>query len=74
MNADRIDYYANQVRGIPISDLARKLREVLRKSTDEAASEEREACAQIVEAPHWKPIVRGTLNQRACEIRSRGDK
>ena len=34
MKADRIDYYANQLRGIPMSDLGRKLREVLRDATN----------------------------------------
>ena len=43
MNADRIDYYANQLRGVPVSDLGRKLREVLRDATDEAKAEENEA-------------------------------
>ena len=43
MKADRIDYYANQLRGIPMSDLGRKLREVLRDATNEAKAEENEA-------------------------------
>ena len=36
------------------------------------AAAEREACAQIVEAPHWKPAVRQALAKRAAEIRARG--
>ena len=49
MNADRIEYYANQLRGIPMSDLGRKLREVLRDATNEAKAEENEACAKVCE-------------------------
>ena len=49
MNADRIDYYTNQLRGVPVSDLGRKLREVLRDATKEAKEEENEACAKFVE-------------------------
>ena len=49
MNADRIDYYTNQLRGVPVSDLGRKLREVLREATDESRAEENEACAMVCE-------------------------
>ena len=47
MNADRIDYYANLLRGVPIEDLGRKVREILRDATSEEASAEREACAKV---------------------------
>jgi hypothetical protein len=39
MTADRIDYYANQLRGIPVSDLGRKIREILREVAAEVAAE-----------------------------------
>ena len=41
MKADRIDYYANQLRGIPVADLGRKVREVLRDVWNEATTAER---------------------------------
>ena len=41
---------------------------------DKAAAAERDACAQIVEAPHWKAAVRQALTKRAAEIRARGEK
>ena len=37
-----------------------------------SAAAEREACARIVEAPHWKTIVRQAMAKRAAEIRARG--
>ena len=37
----------------------------------EAMAEEREACARIVEAPHWKTIVKHELVRRAELIRGR---
>lgn len=39
MKTDRIDFYANQLRGIPIADLGRKVREILRDATAEAELE-----------------------------------
>ena len=47
MNADRIDFYANQLRGVSVSDIGRKLREVLRDATNEAESFERKECAMV---------------------------
>lgn len=35
---------------------------------------DREACARIVEAPHWKQAVRAVLKERAAEIRAKGTK
>jgi hypothetical protein len=34
---------------------------------------ERERCAQIVGAPHWKQAVRAELSKRAGAIRALGD-
>ena len=49
MIIDRIEYYANPLRGSPMSALGRKLREVLRDATNEAKAEENEACAKTCE-------------------------
>lgn len=46
MNADRIDFYANQLRGVLIADLGRKMRDILREATTEAEQTERAECAQ----------------------------
>jgi len=35
MNADRIEFYSNQLRGVKISELGRKIRDVLRAAVDE---------------------------------------
>lgn len=35
MTADRIDYYANLLRGIPVAELGRKIKEILRDATNE---------------------------------------
>ena len=67
MKADRIDYYANQLRGIPMSDLGRKLREVLRDATNEAKAEENEACAKDAHE-FW---IRNTDTSPAEAIRAR---
>lgn len=37
------------------------------------AAHEREACALICEKPHWKIVARNALQERAAEIRARGD-
>jgi hypothetical protein len=47
---------------------------LIRREIETAVAAEREACAQIVEAPHWKPAVRAVLKQRATAIRARGEK
>lgn len=36
ITADRIDFYANQIRGVPVAELGRKMREVLRDVAAEA--------------------------------------
>lgn len=43
------------------------------EESDAAVVAERDACAKIVEAPHWKPAVRQVLAKRAAEIRARGE-
>lgn len=50
MNADRIDYYANQLRGIAMSDLGRKIREVLREAVAEAESVVKQNPAAVPDA------------------------
>lgn len=75
MNADRIDYYTNQLRGVPVSDLGRKLREVLRDATKEAKAEENEACAKVLQdnadACGEESIMRHILESQILSIRAR---
>lgn len=61
MNADRLEFYRNQVRGVPVRDLGRKLWEVLVAATEEAAHIERESNAADV----------ATLEQEARQVRAR---
>lgn len=42
MNADRIEWYKNQLRGIPVADIPLKVRSILMDATNEARREERE--------------------------------
>lgn len=42
MNADRIEWYANQLRGIPVADIPRTVRRILFEATNEVRRAERE--------------------------------
>ena len=77
MKADRIDYYANQLRGIPMSDLGRKLREVLRDATNEAKAEENEAiiaaanALENIASTSSSTRIRRVANEALTAIRAR---
>lgn len=76
MNADRLEHYRNQLRGVPIRDLGRKATEILMAATNEAEANEREACARLCD-PHAES---DDLTERAkgkawcaAAIRARGN-
>jgi len=53
--------------------VTREQEAIAREAWEIATLEERERCAKIVDAPHFKIVVRNALKQRAAEIRALGD-
>lgn len=47
MKVDRLDYYRNKLRGVPVADLGRAAWTILLDATTEAEADEREACAKL---------------------------
>lgn len=84
MNADRLEFFRNQLRGVPVADLGRMMWQVLMQATDEAERDEREACAKLCDMHAIEPmIIRQTKisdsprnvfsKDCAALIRARGD-
>lgn len=76
MKVDRLDYYRNKLRGVPIADFSLSAWAILLAATDEAEAAEREACAAIFDGREH-PMRDDYLFEAdsvAAEIRARGAK
>lgn len=68
MKADRLEFYRNQIRDVPVADLGRMMWQVLMQATDEAARDEREECAQVAASHSSEPWKHDSASVHVCDM------